>query len=201
MMVLLASVRRTSRPPIVARGQSMRSKARNARTTGSPELTERKPFHALGHDGRGEIELVGRLENRLAQTFANVDDRRNTERDEKRDDQHRHRTAQEGLGGEKPPVSGSCDRLSQPLYGIGMRRCARAVGARHLLASASDVPVTLDSARMCRISTRITADLNPIRLICREFCESMRENYFLRREDCSADLLRVQESDYGTVIS
>ena len=67
------------------------------------------------------------------------------------------RPAQEGFGGEKPPVSGSCDRLCQPLYGIGMRRRARAFGARHLQASASDVPVTLDSERMCRISTESRA--------------------------------------------
>ena len=152
MMVLLASVSRTMRPAGGARPVDAFESAKRAhhRLAG---LDECKPLHALGHDGRGEVEFVGRLEDRLAQALANVDDRRNTERDEKRDDQHRHRTAQEGFGGEKPPVSGSCDRLSQPLYGIGMRRCARAVGARHLLASASDVPVTLDSARMCRIST------------------------------------------------
>ena len=101
----------------------------------------------------GEIELVGGFDDRLAQALADVHHRGDAERDEKGDDQHRYRAAQERLGGEKPPVSGSCDRLCQPLYGIGMRRRARAFGARHLQASASDVPVTLDSERMCRIST------------------------------------------------
>ena len=91
-----------------------------------------KPLHPLRHDGCGEIKLVGGFEDRLPQPFADIDDRGNAERDEERNDQHRHRAAQKRFGGEKPPVSGSCDRLSQSLYGIGMRRCARAVGARHL---------------------------------------------------------------------
>jgi hypothetical protein len=77
----------------------MRSKARKPRTTGSPDSFARA-LDALGHDGRDQVELVGRLGDRLAQPLADVDDRRDAERDQEGDDENRNCAAQKGFGGE-----------------------------------------------------------------------------------------------------
>ena len=118
--------------PAASRGQSMRSKARKRARDRVAGFIRRQPVDAFGHQRRDEVELFGRLGDRLAQPLAHVDEGRDAEREQKGDDEHRYGAAQKGLGGEEPPVGGSCDRLSQTLDGIGMRRRARAFGARHL---------------------------------------------------------------------
>ena len=60
-----------------------------------------------------EVELFGRFRDRLAQPLAHVDERRDAEREQECDDEDRDGAPQKRLGGEKPPVSGSCDRLCQ----------------------------------------------------------------------------------------
>ena len=141
----------------------MRSKARNAAHQRVAVAPSALCSMRSADDGRDQLEIVGRFRDRLAVPLADVDDGGDAERDQECDDQHRHRAAQNRLGGQQPPISGLRDRLRQSLDGIGTRRRARAFGARHRRPPFRIVPVTLDTEG-CAASLRISSDLNPNRI-------------------------------------
>ena len=58
-------------------------------------------------------------------------DRTDADGDEKRDDQHRNRAPEQGLGRQQPPIRRFGDRLRETLYRIRVCRRTRQSGARH----------------------------------------------------------------------
>ncbi len=89
--------------------------------------------HALepvDDDVGNQFEIAGRVGDRLGAVIKHLDDGADSDREQERDNQDRHRPAQDRLGGQQAPVRGLGDRLSQSLDGIGTRRACSA-SARH----------------------------------------------------------------------
>ena len=97
--------------------------------------------------------------------------------DEKGDDQHRHRAAQQRLGRQQPPIRRLGDRLREAFDRIRTRRRTRHIGARHERPPFGMSPTTLVRKDVPH-PFRITRDWNRWALICRESQSQLFKNRY-----------------------
>ncbi len=88
-------------------------------------------LQALGGEIGDRVERDNHVAEGLAAVIERLHHGADADGGEKGDDQHRHRAAQQWLGGQQPSIRRLGNRLREALDGIGMCRRTRRTGARH----------------------------------------------------------------------
>ena len=85
----------------------------------------------LADGGGDQREVLMRLGKGLAPVLGDLHRRSDRDRREERDDEQRHRAAEQRLGFEQTLIGGASEGASKTAHGLRMQRCVGSVGARH----------------------------------------------------------------------